>query len=61
MSKPLVSKLLGEVYAACYDDKPMDPRRLKRLFRLDHFSETIHKGIMAGENSRLIRLERRAR
>lgn len=60
MSSPLVGKLLGELYAAVYDDKPMDPRRWKRLMRLDgHFGETLNKGIMGAENSRQVRLDRR--
>lgn len=60
MSRPLVDKLIGEMFDAIYNDVPMDNRRLKRLLRLDgHFAETLNKGVAAWDNSRLVRRERR--
>ena len=56
----IVDKLRVEMYAAVYDDVPMDNRRLKRLLRLDgDFGETLNKGVAALMNSREIRAERR--
>lgn len=60
MSRPLVDKLIGEMYDAVYKGIPMDNRRLKRLMRLDgHFGETLNKGFAAWDISRAIRRERR--
>jgi hypothetical protein len=57
----MVSKLLGELYRSMETEEPMDPRRIKRLFRLDgDFSETINRGIACHVQSADIRKERRA-
>ncbi len=55
MSKEsMVSILLGEVYDATRHDNPipMNPRRIKRLLRLDDSTETLNRCYAAWMNRR---------
>ena len=60
----MVSVLLGEAYAATALREPraMDPRRVKRLLRLDgSFAETVHRAVAAEIYSRKLRAFQRNR
>ena len=55
MSKSIIPKLLGEVYQATdYNDPiPMNPRRIKRLLRMDgDNAETLNRCAAAWMNRR---------